>query len=344
MSEDNAAADAERQWAAGNHAAALALYLEAWTTRDDDVAEQMLDLVKDWGDTDAALQALSAATAAGNSVAYEPWADVLIQLDRPEEAVSVLQEAQRNGRDVTLWIAGVLADEIEDRSRADEYYRRALAENNPRALNDYGVFLSEDGERLEEAAELLRRAVDQGDTLAAGNLGRVLLEQDKAAEAVEWLRQALEAGDRSVLVELGAAENDMGDAEWAGRHLREALEEDLSGARFAYAVHLADTGALREAVTYYEAALDQDEETNSYLNLALLHEDLEQPEQADRRYRDAIEHGDEEAFTHYAQFLADQDRAEELGTLVTRAAALELAPEHLAELRRLASKDRPGGV
>ncbi|MEV7238736.1 tetratricopeptide repeat protein [Streptomyces sp. NPDC051020] len=344
MPEDTVEVRAERQWSAGNHAAALSLYLEAWTSPDDDVADKILDLVEDWGDTNAALEAISAAAAAGNAGAYEALADLLIQLDRPAEALSALQEADHHGRNVTLWIAGILADEIEDHPRAEEYYQRALAENHPNALNDYGAFLRDGGERLDEAADLLRQAVDQGDTMAAGNLGRLLLDQDKPAEAVGWLRQALEAGHRSVLVALGGAENDTGDSEAAGQHLREALNEDLPGAHFAYALHLTDTGALQEAVPHYEAALDQDKETNAHLNLALLHEELGQPEQADRRYRDAIEHEDEDAFLPCARFLAGQGRAEEIGALLTRATSLDLAPEDLAELRVLADKGRPAGA
>ena len=88
MPEDNVEVRAERQWSAGNHAAALSLYLEAWTSPDDDVADKILDLVEDWGDTNAALEAISAAAAAGNAGAYEALADLLIQLDRPAEAVS----------------------------------------------------------------------------------------------------------------------------------------------------------------------------------------------------------------------------------------------------------------
>ncbi|MFF9168343.1 MULTISPECIES: tetratricopeptide repeat protein [unclassified Streptomyces] len=340
MPEDNTEARAEQEWSAGHHAAALSLYLEAWTGPDDEIADTILDLIEDWDDTEAALETISAAAAAGNAAAYEALADLLVQLDRPEEAVSALQEAERRGRDVTLWIAGILADEIEDRPRAEEYYRRALAENHPNALNDYGAFLRDGGERLDEAAELLRRAVAQGDTLAAGNLGRLLLDQDKPTEAVGWLRQALEAGHRSVLVPLGEAENESGDTEAAGRHLREALEEELPGAHFAYALHLTDTGALQEAVPHYEAALEMDEETNALLNLALLHEELEQPAQAERRYREAIDAEDEEAFVPYARFLAAQGRAGEIDALLSRAPSADLDPEDLAELRVLADKGR----
>ncbi|MFG2116728.1 tetratricopeptide repeat protein [Streptomyces sp. NPDC048718] len=341
MPEDNAEVLAERQWEAGHHAAALSLYVEAWAGPDDEVADRILDLIEDWGDTDAALEILSALAASGDARAHEALADLLVQLDRPEEAVSALQEADRQGRDVILWIAGILADEIEDRDRAEKYYRRALAENHPDALNDYGAFLHDGGERLDEAADLLRQAVEQGDTMAAGNLGRLLLDQDKPAEAIGWLRQALEAGHRSVLVPLGVAENDTDESEAAGRHLREALDEELPGAHFAYALHLADTGALQEAVHHYEAALDQDGETNAYLNLALLHEDLGQREQADRRYQDAIEHEDEEAFLPYADFLAQQDRTAEIGALLTPATALGLDPEDLAQLRVLADGGQP---
>ncbi|WP_055526171.1 tetratricopeptide repeat protein [Streptomyces graminilatus] len=336
MEEDDFETRAERQRAAGEHAAALALYLRAWTSRDDEVAEKILDLVEEWGDVDAALELTSATAGAGNAAAYEALADLLIQCDRSEEAVSALEEAARAGRDVTLWTGAVLADEVGDRTRAEEYYRRALAENNPKALNDYGAFLMDDGERLDEAADLLRRAIDQGDTMAAGNLGRLLVEKDGYEEALPWLRQALDAGHRTVLVVLGEAENAAGDMEAAGTRLREALAEDIPGARFAYALHLADNDSPREAVGYYEAAAEKDEEIAAYLNLAILHDELEEWEQADRRYRDAIEHQDELAFVNYARFLSEQGRGGEIGALLAPAAELDLDLEDMTELRALA--------
>ncbi|MFF8990992.1 tetratricopeptide repeat protein [Streptomyces sp. NPDC014983] len=339
MAEDNLDVQAERQLAAGDPGAALSLYLQAWTSPDDEVAEKILDLVHEWGDIDAALELISAAAAAGNAGAYEALADLLIQLDRPEEAVSALQQAARVGRDVTLWIASVLADEVGDRACGEKYYRQALAEKNPKALNDYGAFLSEDDERLDEAADLLRRAIDQGDTMAVSNLGRLLADEDKHEEALPWLRQALDAGDRSVLAVLGQAENAVGDMEAAGTHLREALAEQIPGAHFAYALHLADNDSHQEAVGHYEAAVEEEGETNAYLNLALLHEELEQWEQADRRYRDAIEHQDEAAFVCYAQFLSEQGRVGEIGALLAPAAELDLDPEDMTELRALAGRN-----
>ncbi|MET7986230.1 MULTISPECIES: tetratricopeptide repeat protein [unclassified Streptomyces] len=344
MAEDNLEARAERRLEAGDPAAALSLYLRAWTSPDDDVADRILDLVHEWGDIGAALELISAAAAAGDAGAYEALADLLIELDRPEEAVSALEQAARGGRDVTLWTAAVLAEEIGDRARAEEYYRQALAADNPRALNDYGAFLSDDDERLDEAADLLRRAVGQGDTMAAGNLGRLLADQEEYEEALPWLRQALDAGHRSVLVVLGEAENATGDVEAAGTHLREALAEELPGAHFAYALHLVDGGAEQEAVPHYEAAIDKDEEINAYLNLALLHEDLDQWEQAERRYQDAIGHQDEEAYLHYAQFLAERGRPERIGALLAEARELDIDPEDIEELRVLAGEGRPAGA
>ncbi|WRZ90791.1 tetratricopeptide repeat protein [Streptomyces sp. NBC_01007] len=344
MAEDNLEAQAERQWAAGDFAAALALYLRAWTSQDDEVAEKILDLVHEWGDIDAALELISAAAEAGNAGAYEALADLLIQLDRPEDAVAALEQAARGGRDVTLWIAAVLAEEVGDRTRAEEYYRQGLAEKNPKALNDYGAFLSDDDERLDEAADLLGRAIGQGDTMAAGNLGRLLADEQEYEEALPWLRQALDAGHRSVLVVLGEAENATGAMEEAGRHLREALAEELPGAHFAYALHLVDGGAEKEAVAHYEAAIDKDEEINAYLNLALLHEDLEQWEQAERRYREAIDHQDEDAYVQYALFLADRGRTERIGALLAEAMELDIDPEDIEEMRALAAEGRPAGV
>ncbi|MFD8738055.1 tetratricopeptide repeat protein [Streptomyces sp. NPDC059618] len=344
MAEDTLEAEAERQRAAGNPGAALTLYLRAWAGPDDEVAERILDLVEEWGDFDAALELTSAAAEAGDAGAYEVLADLLLRLDRPEDALAALERAARGGRDVTLWTAAVLADEIGDRTRAEEFYRQALAEKNPRALNDYGVFLSMDDERLDEAAELLGRAIGDGDTKAAGNLGSLLADQGEYEEALPWLHKALDAGHRFVLVVLGEAENATGAREAAGGHLREALAEELPGAHFAYALHLVDGGAEQEAVPHYEAAIERDGEVNAYLNLALLHEDLQQWEQADRRYQEAIGHQDGDAYLHYAQFLVEQGRTGRIGELLAEAVRLDVDPEDIEELRALVDQEGPAPV
>ncbi|MFG3125090.1 tetratricopeptide repeat protein [Streptomyces sp. NPDC048201] len=340
MTESNLAAEAGQRLAAGDPAAALTLYLRAWNRPDDEVAERIFDLVSEWGDIDAALKTVEAEARGGNAAAYEALAELFVELERPKEALAALRAAADEGRDVTLMIASVLADELGDRKQAEVYYRQALTDDNPRALNDYGAFLSEDFERLDEAADLLRRAIDRGDSMAAGNLGRLLADEEKYEEALPWLRQALDAGHRSVLAVLGETEHALGDLEAARTHLREALAEEITGAHFAYALHLAESGSREEAVRHYEAAAEEDGETNAYLNLALLHEELEQWDQADRRYREAIEHQDESAFVYYAQFLAEQDRGAEIAALLTPAARLGVDEDDMAELRELAAEGR----
>ncbi|MEU6816051.1 tetratricopeptide repeat protein [Streptomyces sp. NPDC046860] len=338
MTESNLAAEAGQRLAAGDPAAALTLYLRAWDRPDDEVAERIFELVSEWGDIDAALKTVEADAKGGNAAAFEALAELYVELERPEQALAALRAAADAGRDVTLMIASVLADELGDRKQAELYYRQALAAGHPRALNDYGAFLSEDEERLDEAADLLRRAIERGDTMAAGNLGRLLADEERYEDALPWLKQALEAGHRSVLAVLGETEHALGDLESARTHLREALAEDVTGAHFAYALHLADTGAPEEAVRHYEAAAEEDGETNAYLNLALLHEELEQWDQADRRFKEAIGQEDETAFVYYAQFLADHDRGAEIGALLVPAARLGVDEEDMAELRELAGE------
>ncbi|MGW1130717.1 tetratricopeptide repeat protein [Streptomyces griseoluteus] len=342
MTESNLAAEAAQRLVAGDRAAALSLYLRAWNGPDDEVAERVFDLVSEWGDIDAALQTVEAEAEGGNPAAYEALAELLVELGRPKEALAALRSAADGGREVTLMIASVLADELGDRRQAEEYYRQALVDDNPRALNDYGAFLSEDDERLDEAVDLLRRAIERGDTMAAGNLGRLLADEENYEEALSWLKQALDAGHRSVLAVLGETEHALGDLASARTHLREALAEEVTGAHFAYALHLADTGAPEEAVRHYEAAAKEDGETNAYLNLALLHEELEQWSRADHHYREALAHQDETAYVYYAQFLADRNRHDEIGALLKSAEQLDLDDEDLTEMRSLAEESRSG--
>ncbi|MFE9883099.1 hypothetical protein [Streptomyces sp. NPDC005784] len=115
--------------------------------------------------------------------------------------------------------------------------------------------------------------------------------------------------------------------EAAGAHLREAWPNTLP----------APTSPTRStwpttAPTTRPCAAADDGETYAYLNLALLHEELEQWEQADRRYRDAIRHRDELAFANYALFLSEQGRGSEIGALLAPTAELDLDPEDISNL------------
>ena len=360
---------ADQEAAEGHHAAALELYARAWDSRHDEVADKLLDLVEEWEDVEAALEILQKTADGGAVAAYEALAVLLLELDEPEEALEALDAAGRGGRDVTLWTAAVLADEMGDRERGEEWYRRAIATGDTEALNDFGVFLSEDPSRLAEAEEVLLLAVERGDLMALGNLGRMHLESDQPERALPWLVRGLDAGVRSVLVPMAECEQLLGRFEDAREHLgdaladgvegarlawanfcaehgtpqeqataeaefRRALAEEEPGAHFDFALYLADRDRFDEAVAEYQAAA-ADGESNAWLNLALIHEDRKDRRSAEECYRSGVEAGDLQALLAYAEFLRQWGRQRDIAELVGQAEELGADEEELAELRRL---------
>ncbi|MFC1416663.1 tetratricopeptide repeat protein [Streptacidiphilus cavernicola] len=361
---------ADEEAAQGRHAEALELYARAWESRHDEVAEKLLDLVEDWGDVDAALEVLQRTADQGVSGAYEALAALLVEIEEPEEALKALQEAHERGREVALWTAAVLADELDDREQAEAWYRRAIDAAAAGALNDFGVFLSDDPDRLVEAEEVLTLAVERGDPMALGNLGRMHLEAERPEEALRWLRRGLDAGVRSVLVPMAEAEQQLGDYAAARERLAEALDDEIEGAQLAwanfcaehgtpeeqasaegeflsaleqeevgahfdYAVFLADRDRLDEAVEQYTAAADEGE-TNAWLNLALIHEDRKDRRTAEECYRSGIDAGDLHALLAYAEFLRQWGRQKDIPALYGQAEALGADAEELTQLRTLA--------
>ncbi len=361
---------ADEEAAQGRHAAALELYARAWESRHDEVAEKLLDLVEAWADVDAALEVLQRTADQGVSGAYEALAALLVEIEEPEEALKALQEAHEHGREVTLWTAAVLSDELDDREQAEVWYRRAIDAAAAGALNDFGVFLSDDPERLVEAEEVLTLAVERGDPMALGNLGRMHLEAEQPEEALRWLQRGLDAGVRSVLVPMAEAEQQLGDFGGARMHLTEALDDEIEGAQLAwanfcaehgtadeksaaegefltaleqqevgahfdYAVFLADRDRLDEAVREYTAAAEEGE-INAWLNLALIHEDRKDRRTAEECYRSGIEAGDLHALLAYAEFLRQWGRQKDIPDLYAPAEALGADASELAQLRELA--------
>jgi Tfp pilus assembly protein PilF len=361
---------ADQEAAQGNHAAALELYARAWDSRSDEVADKLLDLVEEWDDVEAALEILQKTADGGVVGAYEALAVLLLELEEPEEALAALDAAGRGGRDVSLWTAAVLADEMGDRERGEEWYRRAIATGDTEALNDFGVFLSEDPDRLVEAEEVLLLAVERGDLMALGNLGRMHLEAEQPERALPWLQRGLDAGVRSVLVPMGEAEQMLGRVDDARGHLRQALADGVDGARLAWANFCAESGTERErasaeaefrkalaaeepgahfdfalfladherfdeAIAEYRLAAD-DGEANAWLNLALIHEDRKDRRTAEDCYRSGIEAGDLQALLAYAEFLRQWGRQSDVAGLIGRAEELGADEDDTAELRRLA--------
>ncbi|URN17308.1 MULTISPECIES: Pentatricopeptide repeat-containing protein [Streptomyces] len=311
---------------------------------------------------------LRRAALKGDGRAALALADMLMDAYEEQEAVDVLRASAAAGAGgVALYLAEVLAvsgDEEYER-QAEEWYRVAVDEGIPGALNDYGCFLSMHDDRLDEAEAVLLRAVEARDELSYGNLGGLYLDAERYDEALPWLRRGVAQGNRNLLPLLSRVETELGDADAAWEHARAAIEEDRDGARLACAVHLArfgehhpglsaetmfreaaeeddsahflyanwlkDQGRSGEAEREYRAAIEAGE-PNAHLNFAYLLEDLGREAEAEAELRAGIAAGDPWAAGGLARFLTDRGRTEEAPDLIRKAGELGCPQEEMREL------------
>jgi tetratricopeptide (TPR) repeat protein len=162
---------------------------------------------------------------------YAALADSLIRAARTDDAVNALRGAlkARPSDEVLLYALGSAYERAGQRDAAIAQMRALLAldPDHAEALNFVGYSLAEQGVRLEEAEQLVRRALElkprSGHVL--DSLGWVLYRRGELRRAVEALEQAdLRAGpDATILEHLGDAYLALSRSEDAARAYRRAL-------------------------------------------------------------------------------------------------------------------------
>ena len=180
-------------------------------------------------DDDAAVAALRALTESdGDKV--EVWAalaDALRRLDRFAEAAQAYDRAiemltEVSERNWLLFYArGISHERLGDWPAAESDFRRALELNpgNPNVLNYLGYGLVEQRIKLDEALDMIERAVEArpDDGFIADSLAWVLYRLGRYEEAVEPMERAV------MLTPLDPLINDhLGDVLWAVDRKREA--------------------------------------------------------------------------------------------------------------------------
>jgi tetratricopeptide (TPR) repeat protein len=132
------------------------------------------------------------------------WADA-------EQAVHAAEKIQSDasGKEMTGFLLGAIYERQKKYDQAEEEFRKVL-EVNPRsasALNYYGYILADRGIRLDEAVDMLQRALKEEPNNAAyeDSLGWAYYKQNKLDDAEQWLRQAAtrESHDPTILSHLG---------------------------------------------------------------------------------------------------------------------------------------------
>jgi tetratricopeptide (TPR) repeat protein len=154
------------------------------------------------------------------------WADA-------EQAVHAAEkiEPDASGKETTGFLLGAIFERQKKFDLAEEQFRKVL-EVNPRnssTLNYYGYMLADRGVRLEEASDLIKRALDEDPNNAAyeDSLGWAYFKQNKLAEAEELLRKAAarESHDPTILSHLGDLYAKMGKDSLAEAQWQKSLDE-----------------------------------------------------------------------------------------------------------------------
>ena len=150
-----------------------------------------------------------------------------------EQAVHAAEKIQpdSSGKEMTGFLLGAIFERQKKFDQAEEQFRKVL-ESNPRnssTLNYYGYMLADRGIRLEEATELIKRALVEDPNSAAykDSLGWAYFKQDKLPEAEEMLRQAStrESHDPTILSHLGDLYAKMGKDSLAEAQWQKSLDE-----------------------------------------------------------------------------------------------------------------------
>ena len=146
----------------------------------------------------------------------------------------------------------------------------ALAPDDARAHNNFGVALMETG-KLDEAVQEFRKSVEQnsGSSQAHNNLGSALAEKGSIDEALTFFQKAVELNpdNASAQVNLGnALALKSGQLEEGLAHLRKGVEikPDSASGQNDLGIALARAGMLDEARTHLQTAVSISPQSTDY--------------------------------------------------------------------------------
>lgn len=244
--------------------------------RDDDRHEEALPILRE-------------AVAA-----HEPDADRLLALTLKETgdldgAKRVLIAALDHGQTHLACLLGDIADDLQDAELAESAYRKTIDAGDETASNDYGVFLIGQ-ERFDEAIDVFNRAIEKGDSLAAGNLVGLYLD-------------------------------DLGDLDTAERLALRYLDRKHPSTYAAIADVYAEQGRLDEADTMFRTAIElyAPKAHQKYANF--LWEKRDDLVAAEREFRLAQDNDERGWGYELGSFLVEQDRHDEAREVLAWAAS-----------------------
>ena len=207
------------------------------------------------GQVEEAAQLLRARLSGNPAADYDTQlaiASVYLEAGRTKEAVAAatkLVEMTPAEQPELLKQSLVMLSSAQERAgdfkSAEDALRRVLAQDpdDATALNNLGYFLAERGERLQEALEMVKRAVraEPANPYYLDSLGWVYFKLGQLDEAERHLNDALRRNPRSVAIHehLGDLHQKRGRAEDARAAWRKAL---------SYSVEANETGRLKAKI------------------------------------------------------------------------------------------------
>ncbi|WP_150494255.1 tetratricopeptide repeat protein [Streptomyces kanamyceticus] len=304
----------------GDTEAALTSFTRAADLGNTNAMNHLGALLKEQGDTEAALTWHTRAADLGNTNAMIHLGVLLKEQGDTEAALTWHTRAADLGNISAMFNLGVLLAEQGDTEAALTWHTRAADLGNTNAMNHLGVLLKEQG-NTEAALTSFTRAADLGNTNAMFNLGVLLAEQGDTEAVLTWHTRAADLGNISAMFNLGVLLAEQGDTEAALTSFTRAADLGNISAMFNLGVLLAEQGNTEAALTWHTRAADLGN-ISAMNNLGTLLAEQGNTEAALTSFTRAADLGDTNAMNNLGVLLAEQDDTEAALTWFTRAADL----------------------
>jgi Flp pilus assembly protein TadD len=167
---------------------------------------------------------------------YSNLAQVYTESRRFGDAEKAVHSAEKlaqspSDKETLGFLLGGMYERQKKYGPAEQAFKGVLGINpqNAPTLNYFGYMLAEQGVRLDEAANMLKRALDQDPANAAylDSMGWILSKQNKLPEAESYIRKAVELDphDPTMLSHLGDILEKSGHADQAAAEWEKSLAE-----------------------------------------------------------------------------------------------------------------------